>query len=87
MTLETRWSRLLVTDYLDHHTQAHRTDLVRVISGSTRAVVEFAPRPEFGQVPVRLQPTDDGLIVVGTSDPMVLRSPGTVWEIIPDSPA
>jgi trehalose 6-phosphate phosphatase len=86
MTLETRWSRLLVTDYLDHHTESHRTDLLRVISGSSRAVVEFAPRPEFGQVPVRLQPTDDGLIVVGTSDPMVLRSPGTAWEIIPDSP-
>jgi trehalose 6-phosphate phosphatase len=36
MTLETRWSRLLVTDYLDHHTESHRTDLLRVISGSSR---------------------------------------------------
>ncbi|HUZ26229.1 MAG TPA: trehalose-phosphatase [Streptosporangiaceae bacterium] len=86
MTLQTRWSRLLVTDYLDHHTEPGRTDLVRVISGSSPALVEFAPRPEFGQVPVRLQPTGDGLIVVGTSDPMVLRSPGTAWEIISDSP-
>jgi len=56
MTVQTRWSGLLVTDYLDHHTAPHRTDLVRVLSGSARAVVEFAPRPEFGQVAVRLLP-------------------------------
>jgi trehalose 6-phosphate phosphatase len=81
MTLETRWPQLLVTDYLDHHTTAHRTDLVRVISGSAPAVVEFAPRPEFGQVTVRLQEAPEGLIVMGTPDPMVLRSPGVAWEI------
>jgi trehalose 6-phosphate phosphatase len=86
MTVQTRWSRLLVTDYLDHHTEPHRTDLVRVISGSAPAAVEFAPRPEFGQVAVRLLPDAEGLIVGGTSDPMVLRSPGTSWEIISDGP-
>ncbi len=86
MTVETRWSRLLVTDYLDHHTAPHRTDLIRVISGSSRAVVEFAPRPEFGQVAVRLLPEAEGLVVAGTSDPMVLRCPGPKWEIIPDGP-
>jgi trehalose 6-phosphate phosphatase len=86
MTLQTRWSRLLVTDYLDHHTALHRTDLIRVISGSTPAVVEFAPRPEFGQVAVRLQAMAEGLLVMGTSDPMVLRSPGVRWDIAPDGP-
>ena len=84
MTVETRWSRLLVTDYLDHNPTAHRTDLVRRISGSTRAVVTFAPRPEFGQVPVRLVREHEGLRVVGTSDPMVLRSPGVEWEVTSD---
>jgi trehalose 6-phosphate phosphatase len=84
MTLETRWPGLLVTDYLDQHTAAHRTDLIRVISGSARAAVEFAPRPEFGQVAVRLLPSTDGLIVAGTPDPIVLRSPGVAWEIISD---
>ncbi|KAA2262369.1 trehalose-phosphatase [Solihabitans fulvus] len=84
MIVETRWSRLLVTDYLDHYTAPHRTELVRVISGSTNAVVSFAPRPEFGHVPVRLEPTGDGLRVLGTSDPMVLRSPGVTWEITSD---
>lgn len=86
MTLETRWPGLLVTDYLDHHTDSRRTDLIRVISGSAKAFVEFAPRPEFGQVTVRLQPVADGLIVTGTSDPMVLRSPGIRWSITTDGP-
>ena len=84
MTLETRWPGLLVTDYLDQHTPPGRTDLIRVISGSARAVVEFAPRPEFGQVAVQLHPVSDGLVVAGISDPMVLRSQGVAWDVIPD---
>jgi trehalose 6-phosphate phosphatase len=84
MTVETRWSGLLVTDYLDHYSSVHRTDLVRVISGSSPAVVEFAPRPEFGQVQVRLVASEEGLRVYGTSDPVVLRSPGLRWEITSD---
>jgi len=84
MTVETRWSRLLVTDYLDHYSAPHRTDLTRVISGATTAKIEFAPRPEFGQVPVALVAEEDGLRVVGTSDPIVLRSPGVTWEISSD---
>ncbi|TWP51135.1 trehalose-phosphatase [Lentzea tibetensis] len=84
MIVETRWSRLLVTDYLEHDLASHRTDLVRRISGSTNAVITFAPRPEFGQVPVRLLRERDGLRVVGTSDPMVLRSTGVDWEITSD---
>jgi trehalose 6-phosphate phosphatase len=84
MTVETRWSRLLVTDYLDHYSAPHRTDLVRVVSGATRAVVEFAPRPEFGQVAVRLVVEEDGLRVVGTGDPIVLRAPGVAWTITSD---
>ncbi|MEV0697356.1 trehalose-phosphatase [Saccharopolyspora sp. NPDC050389] len=84
MIVETRWSRLLVTDYLAHGSDSHRTDLVRVISGSVPAAVEFAPRPEFGQVPVRLTAEAGGLRVQGTSEPMVLYSPGVQWEITSD---
>jgi trehalose-phosphatase len=84
MTLETRWPGLTVTDYLDHHAEPQRTDLVRVISGSAPAVVEFAPRPEFGQVMTRIEARRDGLIVTGTSSPIALRSPGIAWEIISD---
>ncbi|EIF00739.1 trehalose-phosphatase [Saccharomonospora glauca] len=84
MTVETRWSRLLVTDYLEPGSAPHRTDLVRVISGETTASIVFAPRPEFGGVPVRLLPEEDGLRVIGTSEPFVLRSPGVQWEITSD---
>ncbi|MDQ3576917.1 MAG: DUF5911 domain-containing protein, partial [Actinomycetota bacterium] len=69
---------------LDHYTEQHRTDMVRVLSGNTTAVVEFAPRPEFGQVQVRLEAADDGLRVLGTSDPIALRAPGVQWEIVTD---
>jgi trehalose-phosphatase len=84
MTLETRWPGLLVTDYLDPRAEPHRTDLIRVISGVAPAVVEFAPRPQFGQVATRLRAVPGGLLVTGAADPVVLRSPGTDWEIVPD---
>ncbi|EHR53098.1 trehalose-phosphatase [Saccharomonospora marina XMU15] len=84
MTVETRWSRLLVTDYLEPESPPHRTDLVRVVSGETTASVVFAPRPEFGGVPVRLLQEQDGLRVLGTSEPCVLRAPGVRWEITSD---
>ncbi|UNZ16053.1 trehalose-phosphatase [Streptomyces sp. 891-h] len=84
MTVETRWSRLLVTDYLEHGLPAHRTQVVRVLTGSTAAEVEFAPRPEFGQVSVRLVAEAEGLRVLGTAEPMVLRSPGVRWEVTSD---
>lgn len=84
MTTETRWASLLVTDYLSHDVGAGRTDLIRVISGRAKAVVSFAPRPEFAQAPVQLRTDDGGLRVFATNEPMVLRSPGVEWTIVPD---
>jgi trehalose 6-phosphate phosphatase len=84
MTVQTRWSQVVVTDYLAHDVPAHRTEWVRVLSGSTPVVVTFAPRPEFGQVGVRIKAVAEGLRVLGTGDPMVLRAPGVVWEITGD---
>ncbi|MGX7825600.1 trehalose-phosphatase [Actinokineospora sp. 24-640] len=84
MTVETRWSGLLVTDHLENGAEPHRTDLTRVLTGNTTALVEFAPRPEFGQVQVRLEAVGDGLLVQGTGDPIALRSPGVTWEIATD---
>ncbi len=84
MTVQTRWASLTVTDYLPHDVQPSRTDLTRVITGRAKAVVSFAPRPEFGQVPVSLEPDVDGLRVFGTNEPMVLRSPGVRWNITTD---
>lgn len=84
MTVETRWSRLLVTDYLLPEQPSHCTNLMRVISGETPASVVFAPRPEFGGVPVSLTAEEDGVRVGGTADPIVLYSPGVAWEIESD---
>ncbi|MCP2241640.1 Glucoamylase (glucan-1,4-alpha-glucosidase), GH15 family [Lentzea aerocolonigenes] len=72
MTVQTRWTGLQVTDRL-------AGGLVREVDGRVPAVVEFAPRPEFGQFPVRLELTADGLRVAGT--PIELRSPGVDWQI------
>ncbi|MFE5476689.1 MULTISPECIES: trehalose-phosphatase [unclassified Nocardia] len=84
MTVETRWASLQVADYLPHDVAPDRTDLTRVITGAAKAVVTFAPQPEFGQVPVRMQVVRSGIQVSGTNDPMVLRSPGVEWEILSD---
>ena len=94
MTVQTRWPGLTVTDWLDsdsgpsaHGPSAyqHSFALVRVLTGDIKVRVEFAPKPEFGQVPIRLQPVGDGLLVLGSSEPIALSSPGVEWEIADDS--
>jgi trehalose-phosphatase len=84
MTVQTRYPGVCVTDYFDHYTEAHRTDLVRVVEADVPTVVEFAPRPEFGGVAVHLEHDGEGLRVLGTSDPIVLRAPGVGFEISSD---
>ncbi|NGP04780.1 trehalose-phosphatase [Rhodococcus sp. 14C212] len=84
MTVVTRWASLAVIDYLPHDVEPGRTDLTRVITGKAKAVVTFAPRPEFGQGQVGLEPVADGLRVLGFNEPYVLRSPGVEWNITTD---
>jgi GH15 family glucan-1,4-alpha-glucosidase len=72
MKVRTRWTGLQITDHL-------AGGLVREVEGRVPAVVEFAPRPDFGRAPVRLELVPDGLRVAGT--PIVLRSPGVDWQI------
>ncbi|MGL6234555.1 MAG: trehalose-phosphatase [Segniliparus sp.] len=86
MTVQTRWASLQVTDYLEHGSPQGRTDLTRVVEGSAKAVVRFAPRPDFGNARISLQVEEDGLRVHGTNDPIVLRSPGVVWTVDEDGP-
>jgi trehalose 6-phosphate phosphatase len=78
MTIETRWSGLTVSDWLDGDT------MLRRLTGNAVAVVEFAPRPEFGQVQVKLQPLGDGLLVLGSNEQFALRAPGVVWDVTND---
>ncbi|WP_027343716.1 trehalose-phosphatase [Hamadaea tsunoensis] len=79
MTVETRWSGLTVTDWLADGS------LLRRLTGNVPVVIEFAPRPGFGQVAVSLQPVGDGgLLVLGSNEPSALHSPGIDWEIDDD---
>ena len=86
LVLRTSWATMSVTDYLDcsegrPNRISGRTDLVRVIEGSGRARIEFAPRLDFGRFPTQLEVRDGGLEIVNASDLVVLRSPGIDWKI------
>jgi len=85
-TLETSWPGMRVTDYLDGSggrafQRAGRTDLVRTIEGRGSARVDFAPRLDFGRTRTRLVAAENGVIVEGSADMIVLFSPGVAWSI------
>lgn len=87
MILRTQWKDFTVTDFLDcsggkFSQRAGRSDLVRLVEGRGRAVVEFAPRLDFGRGETRLTQRDGGLAVEETHDPIVLRAPGVKWTLI-----
>lgn len=89
--LETRWNEFFVMDYMDcshgrPFRRAGRTDLIRVIQGSGRVAVTFAPRMDFGRMATRLAIQEDGLEVDGALEPIVLRSPGVAWQLVDDGP-
>ena len=91
LLLETQWPTLKVIDYLDVSDGrptllAGRSDLIRHISGSGRATLEFAPRLDFGRFATQIELREDGLEVLGARDLIVLRSPGVEWAIDDDGP-
>lgn len=91
LVLTTRWPRMSVTDFLDvsggrPQQRAGRSDLVRVVEGAGKALLEFCPRLEFGRVPTRLTVRDGGLEIDDSIDPIVLRSPGVTWSITQEGP-
>ena len=91
MIVETRWSDVTVTDYLDCSDRrpfepAGRTNLIRAIEGTGRIRIEFAPRLDFGRAPTGLHQTNGGLEVWGAAETMILLSPGVRWSIVNDGP-
>src|SRR3954449_2273421 len=76
LTLETRWAGLTVCDYLDRGEPYGRVRLVRVLEGTSEAIVEFAPRPDFGRMQIALRVHPDGVVVLGAADPVSLYAPG-----------
>ena len=101
MVLETAWDDVCVTDYLDCSEglptePPGRTRLIRVLTGTGRAVIEFAPR--FGRIAgALLEPRGDDLAVSAGSrlggdqvrrlwlrNGIRLRSPGLRWQVESD---
>ena len=86
MSLMTQFSGMRVIDYLDCSDgqpalPPGRLDLVRSVEGSGKVRIEFAPRLSYGQIHTYLKVCDDGLVVQGSHDQVVLRAPGVEWEI------
>ncbi len=89
--LETRWPTMRVTDFLDcgggrAFQRAGRTDLIRIIEGAGRVRAAFAPRLDFGRMETRLVLADDGIVVEGAVDALVLRAPGVRWTVSGEGP-
>jgi trehalose 6-phosphate phosphatase len=87
LVLRTSWGKMSVTDYLDcsdgrPNRMSGRTDLVRVIEGSGTAVIEFAPRLDFGRFPTQLEVREGGLEVTNAHDLVALRAPDVEWTIL-----
>lgn len=87
--LRSRWSgsEITLTDYLDcsggkAFQRAGRSDLIRVVEGSGRVRIRFAPRLDFGRSRTRLAVRDGGVEIEGWLDPVVLVSPGVEWSIV-----
>lgn len=86
LELVTEWKNLRVTDYMDcsggrTQQRAGRTELVRVLDGSGKVRIEFAPRLDFGRISTQLKLRSDGIEIEDTPDPIVLRSPQIRWHL------
>lgn len=90
LVLRTRYPTFTITDFLDCTggrtvQRAGRTDLVRIIEGTGRVVVEFAPRLDFGRMATEITQREGGLQLLSRYEPIVLRSPGIDWTIESDA--
>ncbi len=89
MVLESHFENFILSDYLDvssgrSRRLAGRSDLIRVIEGTGDVQISFAPRIDFGRVPTQLEIREEGIVVRGGADLIVLRSPHVHWEITSD---
>ncbi len=86
LVVRTDWGDVSVVDYLDcaggrPRQHAGRCELLRVLEGRGRVRVEFAPRLDFGRSPTALEAIEDGLVVHGGPEAIVLRAEGVAWSI------
>src|SRR5699024_6177976 len=60
------------------------TIVIRVLTGDVPTRIRFAPRLDYATVPTRMTRTDDGVQVLGTSEPIELHAPGLDFELVED---
>ena len=89
MVVQTQWRTMTLIDYMDVWDErarepAGRSNLIRMLSGTGIAEIVFAPRPDFGRTPAELVITDEGIVIVGGTHPMMLRCPQLPWRIVTD---
>ncbi|GAA4283628.1 trehalose-phosphatase [Brevibacterium daeguense] len=83
MIVETRWPGLTARDYLAPvPADSQDTVLVRVLTGDAEAEIRFAPRPDFGAYPTRLEVVEEGVRVLGTAEPIMLHAPDVEFELV-----
>ena len=84
--VETRWAGLTARDYLAPVPEdSQDTVLVRALTGDAEAEIRFAPRPDFGAYPTRLERVGDGVRVLGTAEPIMLHARGVEFEIVTEN--
>lgn len=89
--LRTRWPAMTVTDYFDcsagrAYQRAGRSELIRVVEGTGKAIIRFAPRLDFGRMATRLVVRDGSVEIERWPDPVVLVAPGVSWNLADDGP-
>ncbi|MDZ4754428.1 MAG: trehalose-phosphatase [Phycisphaerae bacterium] len=87
MIARLQWPNVTLTDYIDCSAgrpfqRPGRSELVRVVEGTGKVRVRFAPRPDFGRAAVRLRVHDRGIELLDVVDPIVLHAPAVHWTMI-----
>lgn len=82
----TTFNNLSITDFFDcgagrTYQRAGRSDLVRIVRGTGKVEIEFAPKFNFGRVPTRIISFDGGLKIECGQQTHVLLSAGCTWQI------
>ena len=61
------------------------TTITGALTGDAEAEIRFAPRPDFGAYPTRLERVGDGVRVLGTAEPIMLHARGVEFEIVTEN--
>ena len=87
LVVRTRWPGLTLTDFMPmaNSPEDTRMRIVRQLTGSVPARIEFSPRPNFGNVATTIEIEPEGLRVSAGSECFALYAPGIDWEIREDS--